>query len=165
MNYSNINFPALALLLICWSCESPVTTADLTDDQQSAIQSLMQQGRIPGIQLTYFDANSTYPYVAGYRSWADSTRIDEATVFQANDLGHVVLMAICFRLQAAGELNLNDPIANLYADPRLAGQEFAHMVTFNHALSHTAGLPIWAGAEESIAIASIPGENWSYSQS
>lgn len=165
MEYSKIKLTTIAILLFFVGCETPEPTdSKLSSDQQNDINNLLFRGRVPGIQVAYFDESGIYEYTAGYKNWADSTRLNSEDALVANDLGQIVIMAICFRLQEEGELDLNESIATYYVDQRIVDETFAHLINFNHALSHTAGLPIWAEENERFSIPSVPGENWSYSK-
>ena len=164
MNHPNIKLLILALVLIGMvNCESPKEISSLSTEKSQIVDQLITDANIPGIQIAYFDNHGTTTYATGFKSLGDSSLLNAETTFLANDLGYSAIAAICFRLSEAGELRLDQAIFEDFQDARLVNESLAHLITYNHALSHTAGLPIWAEEEEAITIESVPGEIWNYS--
>lgn len=164
MKHSNIKLLLLAFTAITViSCDQEKASTELSQEQQSKIESLLDVAKIPGIQLGYFDSEQTMNYATGYTNLADSSKVTANTLFRANDLGYSVIAAICLRLTEENELDLNQSIAEDYQDPRLISGTYNYLITYNHLLSHTSGLPIWAGVDEALEITHVPGETWNYS--
>lgn len=152
-------FTAITLI----SCDRQKTRIELSSEHKTAIENLMEVAKIPGIQVGYFNAKEEFVFAGGYSNLSDSNKVTEATTFRANDLGYTVIAAICFRLAEENQLDLNQSVTADYQDPRLATGTYNHLISYNHLLSHTSGLPIWADANEPIEIIELPGESWNYS--
>lgn len=164
MNHSNIKcllvlFTAITLI----SCQPEKVRTEFSQEQVRSIEELMKAANIPGLQIGYFTGNEESIYAGGFTNRSTGEKINETTLFRANDLGYGVITAICFRLAEENQLDLNQPVSEDYQDPRLENGTYNHLITYNHLLSHTSGLPIWAGPNESIEIITVPGETWNYS--
>ena len=151
----------VALYLI--SCESETVRTELSEMQVSAITDLMGSARVPGLQIGYFTGNEESLFVSGFTNLKDSSKVTENTLFQANDLGYSVIAAICFRLAEENQLDLDQAVTIDYQDTRLISGTYNHLITYNHLLSHTGGLPVWADINEDIEVIHVPGEKWNYS--
>ncbi|MDW3194786.1 MAG: serine hydrolase [Cytophagales bacterium] len=164
MNHSNIKRLLIVFIAITLiSCDRQKTRTELSQEQKTAIENLMEVAKIPGIQVGYFNAEEEFIFSSGFANLGSSLKVADDTPFRANDLGYSVIAAICFRLAEENQLDLNQTITTDYLDPRLATGTYNHLITYNHLLSHTSGLPIWADTNDVIEIIQVPGELWNYS--
>lgn len=164
MKHSNIKLLLVVLTVTTMiSCDSQKVRSQLSREQETAIEGLMNDAKIPGIQIGYWNNDEESIFAGGYANLADSSKVTEKTLFRANDLGYSVITAICFRLAEENQLDLNQSIAVDYQDERLVNGTYNHLITYNHLLSHTSGLPVWAEANEPLEIVDVPGETWNYS--
>lgn len=164
MKHSNIRLLLVVLTVTTMiSCDSQKARTQLSKEQETAIEDLMNDAKIPGIQIGYWNNEEEFIFTRGYANLADSSKITEKTLFHANDLGYSVITAICFRLAEENQLDLNQSIAVDYQDERLVNGTYNHLISYSHLLSHTSGLPVWAEANEPLEITDVPGETWNYS--
>lgn len=164
MKDSNIKCLLLVITAVTLiSCRPEKLRTELSAEQITSIEELMEVSRVPGLQIGYFNGNEKSIYAGGTTDLTTGSEVNEQTLFRANDLGYSVITAICFRLAEDNQIDLNQPISEDYQDSRLENGAYNHLITYNHLLSHTSGLPIWAGINESIEIITVPGETWNYS--
>lgn len=154
------NILTLALLLCSF-----VATA-----QQAELVALLKKENLTGMQLVYTRKGETLQYSLGLRKAGTLQAVDAKTIFQAASLGKVVLAYTALRLHDQGRLDLDRPLLNYYAYPRLKNEPRADKITARMVLGHTTGLPNWAGyplAESwktsALHLNFAPDSCWSYS--
>ncbi|RTQ48901.1 class A beta-lactamase-related serine hydrolase [Hymenobacter gummosus] len=142
----------------------------LTQAQQPELMALMQQHKVPGLQVTYSKGRSTKTYALGLRQAGTGQAVDANTVFQAASLSKVVLAYAALRLLDRGLLDLDRPLLAYAPNPRLAAEPRAARLTARMVLTHTTGLPNWAAyplgpdwATSELRLKYAPDSCWSYS--
>lgn len=136
----------------------------------AALTALMQRHQVPGMQLVYTRGRRTQTYSLGVREARGSQPVTDTTIFEAASLGKEMLAYVALRLLDQGALDLDKPLLDYYAYPRVQGQPRAGRVTARLVLTHTAGLPNWAvkptgpdWATSPLRVAYAPDSCWSYS--
>jgi len=142
----------LALLLLLRSAislgQSAPTEADLI--------ALMQKASVPGMQLVYTHSGKVKAYALGQRTAGQPANVNTTTIFEAASLGKAVLAYVALRLLDRGVFDLDKPLLNYYAYPRLQGAPNADKITARMVLGHATGLPNWAADPTSPAWATAP---------
>ena len=138
-------------------CEPGQDTARI-----QALESLMESGNVPGLQLATVAKGRVHETLAlGRMDASSSVPVTSTTVFEAASLSKTVTAYIAFRLVDRGELSLDEPLWDLIEYERLAHDERARAITPRMVLSHTSGLPNWGGTP--LELNNDPGTEWSYS--
>ncbi|RYU82853.1 serine hydrolase domain-containing protein [Hymenobacter persicinus] len=125
----------LALLLL---------SALVAPAQHAGLAALLQQQRVPGMQLIHTKGGKTTAYSVGQRRAGQAAPVTAGTIFQAASLGKVVLAYAALRLVDQGRLDLDQPLLTYGPYPRLNGEPRAARITARMVLGHTTGLPNWA---------------------
>ena len=110
----------------------------------AALTALMQRYAIPGMQVVHTKGRTVTTYNLGVREAGTSPPVTAATIFEAASLGKEMLAYVALRLHDRGVLDLDKPLLQYAAYPRLQGQPRAARITARMALTHTTGLPNWA---------------------
>ncbi|MCC3158474.1 beta-lactamase family protein [Hymenobacter sp. 15J16-1T3B] len=138
--------------------------------QQAQLLVLLKQHRVPGLQLVHARGKSQQRYALGLRRAGDRPPVDASTVFQAASLSKVVLAYAALRLHDRGLLDLDRPLQEYYANPRLQAEPRAARITARMVLTHRAGLPNWAAnplsaqwAGSALQLKVAPDSCWNYS--
>ena len=121
-----------------------LATALAGQAQQAALQALMQQANVPGMQVVYTKGTTVSAYNLGVRRAGTDQAVTAASTFQGASLGKVVLAYLTLRLLDRGVLDLNKPLLAYGPYPRLQAEPRAGAVTARMVLTHTTGLPNWA---------------------
>ena len=136
----------------------------------AALTALLQQHRVPGMQVVYTHGRHTERYSLGVREGVGSQPVTDTTIFEAASLGKQLLAYVALRLVDRGVLDLDKPLLSYYAYPRVQGQPRAARVTTRLVLTHTAGLPNWAvnptgpdWVTSPLRLTSAPDSCWRYS--
>ena len=134
------------------------------------LTALMQRHHVPGMQLVYTHGKRTQTYNLGVREAGTSQPVTAATIFEAASLGKEMLAYVALRYYDRGVLDLDKPLLQYAAYPRLQGQPHAARITARMALAHTTGLPNWAenptkpGWKTSVLLLKYaPDSCWNYS--
>lgn len=90
---------------------------------------------------------------------------DARTRFNVASIMKTVATETALRLAAAGELDLDAPLARDWIDPDLAGDPRLRQLTARHVLTHTTGFPNWRffRRDGRLAFAQAPGTTYGYS--
>ena len=138
--------------------------------QQAALTALLRRYQVPGMQLVYTKGTTVTAYNLGVRRAGTSLPITATTTFEAASLGKEMLAYVALRLYDRGVLDLDKPLLQYYAYPRLAGQPRAARITARLVLAHLTGLPNWAekptGAgwkTSALTVQYAPDSCWNYS--
>ncbi|RZK33710.1 MAG: class A beta-lactamase-related serine hydrolase [Hymenobacter sp.] len=136
----------------------------------AALTELLQRHHVPGMQVVYTKGKTVETYNLGVREAGASQPVTAATVFEAASLGKEMLSYVTLRLHDHHLLDLDKPLLQYYAYPRLQGQARAARITARMVLSHTAGLPNWAEdptgaswATSALVLKYAPDSCWNYS--
>ena len=108
------------------------------------LTTLMERHQVPGMQVVYTHGQRTQTYSLGVREAGTSPPVTAATIFEAASLGKEMLAYVALRYYDRGLLDLDKPLLQYAAYPRLQGQPRAARITARLALAHTTGLPNWA---------------------
>lgn len=134
----------------------PVTALDL------ALPEILEEGYIPGLSIAVIeDGEVAYCAGHGVKDTQTNEPDNEDTIFSAASLSKPVFAYAVMRLVDRGELDLDQPLAEIVPNPRLAHDPRYLEITARMVLSHTSGMPNWSWGE--IYIASEPGEKFNYS--
>lgn len=128
------------------------------------IATLMQHAQIPGLAIALVEGqNLLYTQVFGS---SRTTRIPlmPTSLFQAASLSKPVFAYGVLKLWERGDLDLDTPLAQFYADPAVSDPQ-ATTITARQVLSHTTGLPNWREEvnQTTLIPAMTPGAHFSYS--
>jgi CubicO group peptidase (beta-lactamase class C family) len=125
---------------------------------------------VPGVAFVALeDCRPLAPVNAGMASLEPGRPVSDRTVFEAASLSKPVFAYLVLQLAEEGGIDLDRPIAQDFAYPRIMDQAGYQKITPRMVLTHRTGLPNWAGAsgeadnETPIAFATPPGSAYSYS--
>ncbi|WP_423606902.1 serine hydrolase domain-containing protein [Sphingomonas sp. MS122] len=85
------------------------------------------------------------------------------TLFNVASLTKPVSAEVVMRLVQAGKVGLDEPIADVWMDPDVAGDPRARRLTPRLALSHQSGFPNWRPQNQRLAFVRDPGTGFGYS--
>lgn len=134
------------------------------------IEDAMQQASVPGLAVARLDncslVSTEYYGVADVETQA---KVGRTTAFEAASLSKPVLGYITMQLVDEGVISLDDKVAETIDFPRATDQEAYAKVTPRILLSHSSGMPNWAGNSRDpdrtnpIRFYSEPGTDFRYS--
>jgi CubicO group peptidase (beta-lactamase class C family) len=126
------------------------------------IPGFMRVSGVPGLSMAVVQ-NGRVVWARAFGTVNDSagTRLDTETIFEAASLSKPVFAYLVLRLVDRGEFDLDRPLLEMLAYPRLAHDERARRITGRMVLSHGTGLPNWGG--ERLTLAFDPGTAYGYS--
>jgi CubicO group peptidase (beta-lactamase class C family) len=127
-----------------------------------AIPDLMRVSDVPGLSMAVVQ-NGRVVWARAFGTVNDSarTQLDTETIFEAASLSKPVFAYIVLRLVDRGEFDLDRPLFEMLAYPRLAQDERSRRITGRMVLSHGTGLPNWGG--EKLTLQFDPGTAYGYS--
>ena len=127
-----------------------------------AIPGLMRVSDVPGLSMAVVQ-NGRVIWAGAFGTVNDSARtpLDAETIFEAASLSKPVFAYIVLRLVDRGEFDLDRPLFEMLAYPRLAHDERYKRITARMVLSHGTGLPNWGG--EKLTLQFDPGTAYGYS--
>lgn len=109
-----------------------------------AIPRLMDLGDIPGLSLAVLHGDQAPEYATfGVIDQRSGKAVQDDTVFEAASLSKTLFAYVTLRLADRGLIDLDTPLVDYAAYPRLAGDKRHRLVTARMCLSHTTGLPNW----------------------
>ena len=111
----------------------------LSNDIQTVIQELVDNGYAVGIVVGVLDSNKTEFYGYGKLSQNGDQTVDEDTIFEIGSITKVFTTLILADMIEKGELGLNDPIENFL--PVKVPTKNGKRITLEHLATHTSGLP------------------------
>jgi CubicO group peptidase (beta-lactamase class C family) len=146
------------------ACGRPAAAQQRPDTVALArdIPGLMRVSGVPGLSMAVVqDGRVVWARAFGTVNDSAGTRLDTETIFEAASLSKPVFAYIVLRLVDRGEFDLDRPLLEMLAYPRLAHDERARRITGRMVLSHGTGLPNWGG--ERLTLAFDPGTAYGYS--
>ncbi|MCB1052152.1 MAG: beta-lactamase family protein [Acidobacteria bacterium] len=134
----------------------------LSDPKSAAFYAdLCQKAELPGFAIAEIHDGSIQTAFYGEKEKGTGQLVNRASVFQAASLSKPVFAYLCLRLVDQGLLDLDQPLMDLLANPRLAGEPLASKMTARHVLAHRSGLPNWGG--DHLSMRFEPGQKFGYS--
>ncbi|MEH6415880.1 serine hydrolase domain-containing protein [Pseudomonas sp. CGJS7] len=105
------------------------------------VPALMKTAKIQGVAVGLIvDGKLVYARGFGYADHAGTQPVTPDTVFVAASLAKPIASWVTMRLAARGDLELDEPVADLVSPWPLSQNQFDyHQITVRHLLSHTAG--------------------------
>lgn len=143
-----------------------ITAPNLAFAQPSQVKSeltqLMEEARVPGLSMAYFDQEGikTSHYL-GYSSMDTRKKVDKNTVFSAASLSKCVLAYIVMQMVEEEKIDLDNPLMNYFKYKDIIHDDRSKKVTPRMVLSHTSGLPNWRN--DTLNFRNDPGEKFGYS--
>lgn len=157
----------LPILIIIGLFTFSVTTAQNNDKKEpieKELEQIMQEEKVPGIQIVHFKNGSSKSYTVGYKKYGTKDKITNHTVFQSASLSKSVMAYAVLKLYEKGIIDLDTPLYKYWQYPRVSHEPKAKLMTARMALTHTTGLPNWTkprGAD--LKSAFTPGTDFKYS--
>lgn len=125
---------------------------------------------VPGLALAALSGCTPTDAVnVGAASLQPEVAVSDSTVFEAASLSKPVFAFLVLQLVDEGTIDLDRPLAEDFAWPRIADQTLYRALTPRMVLTHQTGLPNWAGDTDDpdrtdpIAFEAAPGGGYSYS--
>lgn len=116
-----------------------------SQNKTDQIKEIAKQAHIPAIQLNYQKDGIDHFYQVGLKQAGTKDSINKQSLFQAASLTKVLAAYTFLRLMDRGLLELDKPLWQYYAYPRLAKHPYKDKITARMVLSHRTGLLNWEG--------------------
>ena len=132
--------------------------------QEKAIDSLLKEADVSGIQLIYEKNGGAREFDLGYIKDGSDKKINSRTIFQAASLSKSVFAYAVLRLCDRGIINLDSPLLGYLGQyERFKSKDPGYAkITARMVLRHTTGLPNW-GNDSSVNLILTPDSMFSYS--
>ncbi|MEM7665824.1 MAG: serine hydrolase domain-containing protein [Pseudomonadota bacterium] len=137
-------FAALALI----GCGEQVGNPQLPDATSGTrnIEALLVKHDIPGLAVGYIDdCKAVRTEVFGLTGDDGASPVTQRTAFEAGSVTKPVFAHLVMEQVERGLIDLDAPLADTFAYPRLSDQGAYRTLTLRQILSHRSGLPNWAG--------------------
>lgn len=151
-------------LVACSGSENPAA------QQAVVIGKAMADAKVPGMAVAYLeDCQLVRTDTFGVANVDTAEPVSEMTVFEAASLSKSVLAYLTMQAVDQGYILLDQPIAEQFDYPRISDKDAYGKITPRMLLSHSSGLPNWAGdatkadRTDTIEFKKRPGEGFSYS--
>jgi CubicO group peptidase (beta-lactamase class C family) len=129
----------------------------------TACNRLIAEAEVPGIASAVIRDGRLDRYLCcGVRGVQSPVPVDEDTVFDAASLSKPVFAHAVLQLADQGYLSLDAPLVE-YLPRYIPTDQQAFLITPQHVLSHSSGLPNWRNADLPLKSYFRPGERFSYS--
>jgi len=145
-------------------------TEVLPKPDDSSILAAMRAAAVPGLAVAYLhDCEVERVATYGVVDVDLPTQVTETTIFEAASLSKPVFAYLLMQQVDSGRIDLDAPILRTLDYPRIRDAEQAVAVTPRLALSHSTGLPNWAGSPrdwertDTLEFAFAPGSGFRYS--
>lgn len=150
--------------------ESPETSAQTPASPAADIPALMKAAHVPGLAIaTIDDCKLKDVSYYGVEDIDTQTPVGPDTLFEAASLTKTLFALIVMQLVDEGVIDLDKPLAETFAYPRIKDQESYALLTPRIILTHRTGFPNWAGDPldpktwGDIPFKNPPGEKFGYS--
>jgi len=137
---------------------------------ESAVLDAMRDAGVPGVAAAWLrDCRVEHVAHYGVADAASREPVTATTMFEAASLSKPVFAWLMMQLVDSGRLDLDAPVMSSLEYPRIRDRERYSAVTPRLVLSHSTGLPNWAGAPrdwertDSLVFAFAPGSAFRYS--
>jgi len=115
-------------------------------DEPSQIPALMEAAHVPGLTVaTIDDCKVSDVSYFGFADVDSGEAVGPDTVFEAASLTKTIFAIIVNQLANEGVIDLDTPLAETFAAPRVPDQEGYEVLTPRIILEHRSGFPNWAG--------------------
>jgi CubicO group peptidase (beta-lactamase class C family) len=153
---------AMKFILIFLATVAPFYSEAQPSPIESEVFQLIEDARIPGLSMAYFDQDgiNTTHYL-GFSSLDTKKEVDKNTVFSAASLSKCVLAYIVMQMVEEGKIDLDIPLMNYFKYEDIIHDARSKKVTSRMVLSHTSGLPNWRN--DTLNFRNDPGEKFGYS--
>jgi CubicO group peptidase (beta-lactamase class C family) len=135
--------------LLSLSCAKEPKEDSLDVILEKEIPRLMEAANVPGLSIAVVrDGQIFWKKAFGVKSRQTNEPVDEDTMFEAASLTKTVTAYAAMRLIERGELDLDTPLYEYFANKEytpLSGDERYKQLTARLVLTHTTGLPNWGG--------------------
>ncbi len=148
--------------------ENPAEPVSSLDEIASAVETLMDQGRVPGASIAMIrNGELVGARGLGLADASAGTPVTAETLFEAASLSKPVFAYMVLKLAERGELDLDRPLSEILPHPDLDDPR-RDQLTARQVLSHTTGLPNWRPGRWSdnpgpLVLSFDPGSRFSYS--
>jgi len=157
----------LVALVALVALAAPVSAMPIPQQPDTAalardIPRIMRISDVPGLSIAMVQ-NGRVTWTGAFGTLNDSakTPLDASTIFEAASLSKPVFAHIVLRLAERDEFDLDRPLFEILAYPRVAHDERYQRITARMVLSHGTGLPNWGGEE--LTLRFDPGTAYGYS--
>lgn len=118
----------------------PAEPAALRDQLDAAMPAWLEETQVPSAAVALI-ANGTVAWTAVYGERADGIPAQADTLYNVASLTKPLVGETVLRLAAAGQLDLDAPISDVFTDRDLGEEPLARKLTLRMALSHRTGFP------------------------
>ncbi len=113
-------------------------------EYEAQVSEIIDQYRIPGISLSYWDEIGEWRQIAiGKQNMDSSASVNSETIFSAASLSKPITAYLTLLLVDQGKIDLNKPLAYYFEYPDLLAKPAYEQVTAKMVLTHHSGLPNW----------------------
>lgn len=107
-----------------------------TDRARARLDTVVEEGTVPGVQYLVVDSASViFEYAGGWADLAGRRPMDPSTTLMAHSMSKTITAAAVLRLADEGALALDDPVS------RYVEAAPARAATIDQLLTHTGGVP------------------------
>lgn len=110
---------------------------------QKALENILLDDEIPGIQVMHVKDGHSYAYTAGEPIAGSGKKVQDNTIFQAASLSKAVVAYAALRLYDQGLFDLDTPLQDYWVYDRLSEDPRGKKMTARMVLCHSTGLPNW----------------------
>lgn len=134
---------------ICWlavlhpvSAQAVLTAEERLSEIETLVQDRMKRAEIPGLAVVIVqDGHTVYNRSFGYAELEERRPADGETLYELGSNSKALTSLAIMRLQAEGQLSLNDAVTDYIPWLELAYEGEPQTITLGQLLYHTSGIP------------------------
>lgn len=133
-------------------------------DNTARIEALLAQHNIPSMAMATIEGGRVQQ-VRAFGHLDDGTPAPLDTIYNVASLTKPVTALTTLKLVAAGQWDLDEPLAHYYVDPDIAGSRYLKYLTTRMVLTHRTGFPNWRylTGDKKLKFQFRPGTRYQYS--
>ena len=112
------------------------------DEIVKAVQTIMEEQKVPGITIGVVDGDQTYTTGLGVTNADNPLDVTNETLFQIGSATKTFTATALMILAESGKIDFDAPVRQYLPDFKVADESVAAMATVRHLVTHSAG---WVG--------------------
>ena len=122
------------------NCREIESQADLSNDLQSYVDSLIEKQRIPAVSIAVWHKNRLYRAAAGVLNITTGVEATPDSIFQIGSITKVFTASLVMQLVDEGLIDLDTPVKKYLRNFHIADIEATRSITVRQLLNHTNGM-------------------------